>query len=96
MLEIKIEKSFKKDIARDKKSGHYNKNDFELLKVIISNLQNMQEIDEKFKRHPLKGTMKGFEAIHIKGDWILIFKVNKESLNLVMLGEHTQVYKKFK
>ncbi len=58
MLEIKIEKSFKKDIARDKKSGHYNKNDFELLKVIISNLQNMQEIDEKFKRHPLKGTMK--------------------------------------
>ena len=96
VLEIRIEKAFKKDIARDKKSGLYNEEDFELLKTMISDLQNEQEIDEKFKRHPLKGTMKDFEAIHIKGDWILIFKVNKEFLNLVMLGKHTQVYKKFK
>jgi mRNA interferase YafQ len=96
VLEIRIEKSFKKDIARDKKSGHYSQNDFEILKTIISYLQNEKEIDEKFKRHPLKGTMKGFESIHLKGDWILIFKVDDEFLNLVMLGRHTQVYKKFK
>jgi len=96
VLEIKIEKAFKKDIARDKKSGHYNEEDFENLKIMISDLQNEQEIDEKFKRHPLKGTMKGFESIHIKGDWLLIFKVDKEFLNLLMLGKHTQVYKKFK
>ena len=96
MLEIRVEKSFKKDIARDKKSGHYNQSDFEILKTMISDLQNEQEIDEKFKRHPLKGTMKGFESIHLKGDWILIFKVDDEFLSLVMLGKHTQVYKKFK
>ena len=96
MLEIKIEKSFKKDIARDKKSGLYSQDDFELLKTIITNLQNKEEIDEKFKRHPLKGDMKGFESIHLKGDWLLIFKVDNEFLNLVMLGKHTQVYKKFK
>ena len=55
MLEIKIEKAFKKDIARDKKSGLYHKEDFELLKMMITDLQNEEEIDEKFKRHPLKG-----------------------------------------
>ena len=96
MLEIRIEKAFKKDIARDKKSGLYNEEDFELLKTMISDLQNEQEIDEKFKRHPLKGTMKGFESIHLKGDWLLIFKVDEKFLSLVMLGKHTQVYKKFK
>ena len=96
MLEIKIEKAFKKDIARDKKSGFYNEEDFKLLKIMILDLQNEQEIDEKFKRHPLKGTMKGFESIHLKGDWILIFKVDDEFLNLIMLGKYTQVYKKFK
>ena len=96
MLEIRIEKAFKKDIARDKKSGHYSEEDFELLKTMITDLQNQKEIDEKFKRHPLKGTMKGFESIHLKGDWILIFKVDEEFLSLVMLGKHTQVYKKFK
>jgi mRNA interferase YafQ len=96
VLEIRVEKAFKKDIARDKKSGHYSQSDFEILKTMISDLQNGQEIDEKFKRHPLKGTMKGFESIHLKGDWILIFKVDDEFLSLVMLGKHTQVYKKFK
>ena len=44
MLEIKIEKSFKKDIERDKKSGHYSKNDFDQLKTIITSLQNMENI----------------------------------------------------
>ena len=96
MLEIKIEKAFKKDIARDKKSGLYNEDDFELLKTMINHLQNEKEIDEKFKRHPLKGNMKGFESIHLKGDWLLIFKIDEEFLNLLMLGKHTQVYKKFK
>ena len=96
MLEIKIEKAFKKDIARDKKSGLYNEDDFELLKTMINDLQNEKEIDEKFKRHPLKGDMKGFESIHLKGDWLLIFKIDEEFLNLLMLGKHTQVYKKFK
>ena len=96
MLEIRIEKAFKKDIARDKKSGLYNEEDFELLKTMISDLQNEQEIDEKFKQHPLKDTMKGFESIHLKGDWLLIFKVDEEFLSLVMLEKHTQVYKKFK
>ncbi|HIP41703.1 MAG TPA: type II toxin-antitoxin system YafQ family toxin [Campylobacterales bacterium] len=96
MLEIKIEKAFKKDIARDKKSGLYSVEDFELLKIMITDLQNEREIDEKFKRHLLKGNMKAFESLHLKGDWLLIFKVDKKYLNLLMLGKHTQVYKKFK
>lgn len=32
MLEIKLEKSFQKDIERDKKSGRYKNEDFEELK----------------------------------------------------------------
>jgi len=96
VLEIKIEKAFKKDIARDKKSGLYTTEDFELLKTMISDLQNGNNIDDKFKRHPLKGNMKSFESIHLKGGWLLIFKVDEEFLNLVMLEKHTQVYKKFK
>ena len=96
MLEIRIEKSFKKDIEREKKSGVYAKSDFELLKRIITDLQHKREINQKFKRHPLKGNMRGFESLHLKSDWLLIFKVDDVFLNLVMLGKHTQVYKKFK
>ena len=95
MLEIKIEKSFKKDIQRDKKSGFYSNKDFGLLKTIINSLQNQKIIDTKYKRHHLKGDMKGFEAIHLKNDWLLIFKVDEKYLYLLMLGKHTQVYRKF-
>ncbi len=96
MLEIKLEKSFKKDIARDKGSGKYSISDFDLFKKIIVLLQKQEEIDSKFKRHSLKGEMKDWESIHIKNDWLLIFKVDSKYLNLLMLGKHTQVYKKFK
>lgn len=96
MLEIRIEKSFKKDLQRDKKSGKFSKDDFGLLKSIISSLQSQKKIEPQFKRHPLKGELKGFESIHVKNDWLLIFKVDENFLNLVMLGKHSQVYKKFK
>ena len=96
VLEIKIEKSFKKDIQRDKKSGLYGEKDFELLKKIISDLQNKKEIDDIFKRHHLKGMLKDYESIHVKNDWLLIFKVDETFLYLIMVGKHTQVYKKFK
>ena len=96
MLEIIIEKSFKKDIERDRKSGQYLKKDFEVLKSIITALQNGENADPGYKRHPLKGKLKGYESIHVKSDWLLIFKADEQYLTLVMLGKHTQVYKKFK
>jgi len=96
MLEIKIENSFKKDITRDQKCGKYSKNDFEILKIIINKLQNNEKIDTIYKRHYLKGELKGFESLHLKNDWLLIFKVDEKYLYLIMLGTHSQVYKKFK
>ena len=96
MLKIKIENSFKKDIERDKTSGKYTKEDFELLKSLIQQLEHQQMTDTKYKRHPLKGSLKSLEYLHVKGDWLLIFAINEEFLTLVMLGKHTQVYKKFK
>ena len=95
-MEIKIEKSFKKDIQRDNKSGKYSQKDFELLKSIITSLQIQEKIDKKFRRHPFKGNMNGYESIHIKNNWLLIFKIEEKYLTLVMLGKHTQIYQKFK
>jgi mRNA interferase YafQ len=96
MLDIKIEKHYKKDIERDKLSGKYSKLDFSILKNIIINLQEEKAIDLIYKRHDLKGNSKGYETIHIKNDWLLIFKIDKESqsLYLVALGTHNQVFKK--
>ena len=96
MLEIIIEKSFKKDIQRDQKCGKYSKNDFEILKILINQLHHQETIDLIYKRHGLKGDLLGYESLHIKNDWLLVFKTNESFLTLVMLGSHSQVYKKYK
>jgi len=93
MLKIKIEKGFKKDIERDKNSGKYNKEDFNKLKSVIKSLQEGKRLEKSFKRHKLSGKLKGYESIHIKNDWLLIFKIDNSYLTLVMLGSHSQVYK---
>ncbi len=95
MLEIRIEKSFKKDIQRDKKSGNYSKKDFNLLREIIDKLLTGQPIGERFKKHILSGNMQSYEVIHIKNDWLLVFKIDKHYLNLVMISKHPHAYKKF-
>ena len=96
MREIHLDKSFQKDIERDKLSGQYSETDFTLLKSLISDLQNNYLIAPQYKRHPLKGDMRGYECLHVKNDWLLVFKVDEVSLKLAMIGKHTQVYKKFK
>lgn len=96
MLEIVIEKAFKKDIERDKKSGKYSKDDFEILKNIVVLLENQKDIGTRYRRHQLKGELKEYESIHLKNDWVLIFKTDETRLFLVALGSHTQVYKKYR
>jgi len=96
LLKIKVEKRFKKDVERDRGSGKYSQLDFEILKHIITTLQEEKLVDPIYRKHPLLGTSKGYKAIHIKSDWILIFKVEKPLLILAMIGSHPQVYKKLK
>jgi mRNA interferase YafQ len=94
LLKLKIEKGFKKDIKRDKKSEKYSQLDFEILKDIIKKLQEKKPIDPIHDIHPLHRPFLGYEAIHIKSDWILVFKIEEPFLILVMLGTHSQVYEK--
>ena len=96
MLKIKIEKSFKKDIERLKRSGKYPSKVFNEIKEVIAKLQNKKFIDPKYKRHPLIGNLKGYEAVHIRSDLIMVYKITKTHLILAMIGKHTKVYKKFK
>ena len=93
MLKIKIEKGFKKDIKRDEKSGKYSQLDFETLKHIIKTLQEKKPVDPIHEKHSLHGTLRGYEAVHVKNDWVLIFKVEKLFLILAMIGTHSQIYK---
>jgi len=59
MREIVLDKGFQKDIQRDKTSGKYTVEDFELLKSLIIDLQQDEPISPHHKRHILKGDLRG-------------------------------------
>ena len=94
MLEVIQEKRFKKDIEKAKKSDFYTKQDFLLFKLIIQKLLSGEEIQVIYKRHKLKGELKKYECIHIKNDWLLLFKIENNTLHLSEIGKHSKVYKK--
>jgi len=59
MLTVKLDKRFKKDIQRDKKSGNFKDDDFDELKQVMTNLIDEIELDEKYLDHKLIGNFKG-------------------------------------
>ncbi len=95
MLEIKLDKQFKKDIKRDQKSGKYNADDFLELKRVMDFLIEEQPLDEKYLEHKLIGDWRGYLECHIKPNWLLIYKIEKALIKFARIGTHQQLFKKY-
>lgn len=72
MLSPIFENRFKKDIKRLQKRGK----DMEKLKTVIEKLLENQELEPKYKDHPLTGDWNGYRDCHIEPDWLLIYKIS--------------------
>jgi len=57
---IKLDKKFKKDIKRDKNSGKFNDNDFNELKLVMTNLVGDIVLDKKYLTHKSVGNWLGY------------------------------------
>lgn len=83
---------FKKDFKVLLKK-HYSPNK---LKQAIDALmaQNKQLLSTKYRDHPLTGNWKGYREIHIEGDWLVIYRVEKQELQLVLTrtGSHDDLF----
>jgi len=95
MLTVKLDKKFKKDIQRDKKSGKFIDNDFDELKQVMTNIIDEIDLDEKYLDHKLIGDFKGFRECHLKPNWLLIYKVDIQNIKFARLGTHQQIFKKY-
>ncbi len=95
MLEIKLDKQFKKDLKRDQKCGKFGQEDFGRLKLAMDTLIEANELDESYTSHPLLGEWKGYYECHIKPNWLLIYKSKIDSINFARVGTHQQLFKKY-
>lgn len=56
--------------------------------------QDRNLLSTKYRDHALVNNWKGYREIHIEGDWLLIYRIDHEELQLVLTrtGSHDQLY----
>ena len=79
----------KKQLRLLEKRGY----EMSLFKEVVDMLLDGETLPPKYNDHPLYGGRRGYRDCHIKGDWVLIYKIDKDVLTLVLAetGTHTDI-----
>lgn len=88
MLKLIYTNSFEKDIKTAIKRGK----DLAKLKKVIELLATQNPLPTKYKDHRLIGNFIGRRECHIEPDWLLIYKVNEESIIFERIGTHSDLF----
>lgn len=79
---------FKKDVKLAEKRGK----DLTKLRNILLLLLDGAALPPDYRDHPLKGEWKGFRDLHIEPDWLLIYRIEGEELQLARTGSHADLF----
>ena len=90
MLNIVRSNRFIKDVNLAKKRGL----NLTLLDDVVTRLANKETLEERFQDHPLNGEFADFRECHIKPDWLLIYSIDEEELELFLFrtGSHSDLF----
>ena len=90
MLTIVRSNRFLKDLRLAKKRNL----DLSLLDVVVTKLANQETLDEKYHDHALSGDYSDFRECHIKSDWLLVYSIDDEELELFLFrtGTHSDLF----
>ena len=89
MLDIAIHKEFSKSI----KSAKLNPTNTAKLFMFISLLLNEEELPVRARDHDLTGNYKDTREFHISGDLLVVYRVEANTLELLKIGTHSQLFK---
>ncbi len=90
MLKIVPSNKFKKDL----KLAHKRGLNLELLREVIYTLAEQKPLDQKYRDHNLSGHYSGFRECHIQPDWLLVYRVEDNELELFLFrtGTHSDLF----
>jgi mRNA interferase YafQ len=64
------------------------------MKEAIQDLADEKNLPAYYHDHPLRGQWKQYREIHIEDDWLLIYLISGNELQLVATGSHSELFKK--
>lgn len=90
MLEIVLSNQFKKDLKLAQKRGCK----IERLRDVVNALACGQKLDTKYRDHGLTGNYNGFRECHVEPDWLLIYRIDQDVLELFLFrtGTHSDLF----
>jgi len=89
VLDLSIHKIFTKDL----KKAQLNPTNSAKLFLYISLLLNNKELPSEAKDHYLTGEWKDTKEFHISGDLLVIYMIKENTLQLLRIGTHSQLFK---
>jgi len=60
--------------------------------VYINTLLKEEPLPIEAKDHPLKGKFSDYREFHISGDLLLVYRVKDDTLQLVRIGSHSEIF----
>ncbi len=90
MLEIVPSNQFRKDLKLARKRGLK----IERLKEVVTILAEQKKLEDKYQDHGLSGDYKGFRECHIEPDWLLVYRIDEDVLELFLFrtGSHSDLF----
>lgn len=88
MLTPRRSGAFKRDVRKAGKRGK----DMTKLRAVLALLMDGKPLPERCKDHALKGGWSGFRDAHIEPDWLLIYRIEGDELQLARTGTHADLF----
>ena len=65
-----------------------------MLEAVITLLANEEKLPEKYRDHNLSGRYSSFRECHIQPDWLLIYRIDGDELELFLFrtGTHSDLF----
>ena len=57
-------------------------------------LAEQKKLEDKYRDHGLSGEYKGFRECHIEPDWLLVYRIDEDVLELFLFrtGSHSDLF----
>ena len=89
MRKLKTTTRFEKDYKKALKSGR----DLARLKRVMAWIASEQELPAELRDHKLVGNYQGRRECHLAGDWLLIYKLEGDTVIFERTGSHSELLK---
>jgi mRNA interferase YafQ len=79
---------FKRDVKRAEKRGQ----ELSKLRTVLVLLIEGKPLPPEYRDHPLRNDRKGFRDLHIEPDWLLLYRIVGNELQLARTGTHSDLF----